>query len=416
MSYPSIRHRLVSVAIMLAPISLSFGCGDGSAPSTPSLVIERDTVGDTLVVRTISGSAWGDSAWLVEELRIGEPAGDDDYAFGRIGAMDIGEDGTIYVHDAAMKALRAYDSTGRYLRTIGGQGGGPGEYQNLLGLAALHDGRLLLRDAARVNVYDTNGSPLTAWPVSAGMMLGAKPNTLVADGHGGAYTMVQAGAARAGQTLVLEYVFLHLDSTGTARDTVPMPTWPEMPPPTMRFSPRGLFALRPDGTFATSRSDHYVVDLPTADGRVLRVERPPLAAIALTPGERAEQQEFFDALARRNPTGERVVVPATKPLIRALRVAPDGRLWVQLHTTAVESGEPVDAAPAELRVPDRWVEPEAWDVFEPDGSFLGHLELPPRASLLTMRGDRAWGVILGDGDVPYVVRWRVESAGVNAAP
>ncbi len=300
-----LRPLAVPAALLLA-VTLAAACDRSTTANTSSLVVERDTVGDTIVVRTIAGSMWGDSVRLVEELRLGE-----------------------------------------------------------------------------------------------------------ADGDGGAYTMINSGIKRVGETMLVSYAFLHLDSTGTARDTIQMPTWPEIPPPMMRFYVRGLNAFQPHGAFAVARSDRYVVDVPDAAGRVLRVERPSVAPIDLLPQERADEEAFFTALAQRNPIGERITVPSTKPLIRTLKVAPDGRLWVQLHTRAVESGEPRDSTSTGLIFPDHWIEPEAWDVFDPDGTFLGHLELPPRATLQVMRGDRAWGTVLDGDDVPYLVRWRVSGTGGN---
>lgn len=81
---------------------------------------------------------------------------------------------------------------------------------------------------------------------------------------------------------------------------------------------------------------------------------------------------------------------------------------------AVESGEPRDSTSTGPRSPNHWIEPQAWDVFDPDGTFLGRLELPPRAALHVMRGDRAWGTVLDANDVPYLVRWRVSGMSGSA--
>jgi hypothetical protein len=46
-------------------------------------------------------------------------------------------------------------------------------------------------------------------------------------------------------------------------------------------------------------------------------------------------------------------------------------------------------------------------VFEPDGTYLGQVETPPRFGTAVRRGDHVWGVELDEDDVPYVKRYRI---------
>ena len=82
-----------------------------------------DTVADTVVVRTLGGSAWGDTADLIADLTIGELEGPAEYSFGQVLSLAVAPDGT-------------------YLATFGRAGGGPGEYGRPdAGLVVLSDGR-----------------------------------------------------------------------------------------------------------------------------------------------------------------------------------------------------------------------------------------------------------------------------------
>ncbi len=54
-----------------------------------------------------------------------------------------------------------------------------------------------------------------------------------------------------------------------------------------------------------------------------------------------------------------------------------------------------------------WREPRTFDVFEPDGVFLGTVVGPPQTELYLWKGDFAWGVERGPSDEPYVVRFRI---------
>ena len=61
-----------------------------------------------------------------EDLVIGRED-DPDYRFYRALGIAAAGDGTIYVYDAGNFRIQVYDASGRFLRTIGRRGGGPGE-------------------------------------------------------------------------------------------------------------------------------------------------------------------------------------------------------------------------------------------------------------------------------------------------
>ena len=155
-------------------VSIIWGCAsdarDGTGASGPRT--ETLTSGDTTVVRTLSGSVWGDTARLVPEITIGVLDGDEEYMFGGIRSLAVSPvDGTVYVFDSQVPALRVYDADGTYRTTFGRDGGGPGEYaQPDGGLTILSDGRVLLRDPGngRIMVYSPEGEEVETWPVRGG--------------------------------------------------------------------------------------------------------------------------------------------------------------------------------------------------------------------------------------------------------
>ena len=57
-----------------------------------------------------------------------------------------------------------------------------------------------------------------------------------------------------------------------------------------------------------------------------------------------------------------------------------------------------------------WVEPVAFDVFEPDGRYLGMVRAPEGFSTRptpVFRGDTVWAVVHGELDIPLVKRFAV---------
>ena len=75
-----------------------------SARVEPEAVVE--TIGDTTVVRTVSGSVWGSEATLVPELSIGELDGAEEYLFGSISSITVDADGRVFVMDGQAGDIR----------------------------------------------------------------------------------------------------------------------------------------------------------------------------------------------------------------------------------------------------------------------------------------------------------------------
>ncbi|HUG40320.1 MAG TPA: hypothetical protein VMM12_07540, partial [Longimicrobiales bacterium] len=96
------RSRAVFAPLLLALLP---ACG---GDDSSSLVVQRDTLGDTVVVRTVAGSVWGAPRPLEPELRIGAFEGEDEYMLGDVAGFAVAPDGAIYIYDRQVPALRKY--------------------------------------------------------------------------------------------------------------------------------------------------------------------------------------------------------------------------------------------------------------------------------------------------------------------
>ena len=172
--------------------------------------------------------------------------------------------------------------------------------------------------------------------------------------------------------------------------------------------------MSPLGYFVGGVSDRYRVYLFREEGPILAVERQR-EPVPVHPDEKANERERIVANMRNvDPSWswDGPPIPDTKPAYRAVRVDLEGRIWVWLHT----EGEPIPEAEIDepedpdARPPDRWREPMAYDVFQPDGRYLGTMRAPDRTALYSRvesRGDRVWAVTRDELDVQYVVRYRI---------
>ncbi|HMS02373.1 MAG TPA: hypothetical protein PKE51_05340 [Gemmatimonadaceae bacterium] len=397
MSLPAhvrVTTRLTCALLLVACTS------DGSRTANPSApVVERETIGDTMVIRTVRGSAWGDRARLTPVVSIGALDGDERYIFGNVFAIARDSLNRVLVLDGQANAIRVYNADGTYADTWGREGAGPGELRNPdRGLAVLPDGRTVVRDPgnARLQLFTRDGASDGVWLVLSGQWRSRDPLFQHADTL---LTLQPAGEVRDISDVPMALV--RIAPNGTVFDTLPLPALgAPVPQLTARnggntaqiavpWAPGPVWTWHPAGYFVTGHAERYAITFADPSG-VRRVERA-VAPIRITEGERT--QEIARATAGLRWLDSSWVwngpdVPTEKPAFERFYVATDGRLWVLRAGDAVALDTPERD---ENGVEIAWAEQQLFDVFERDGSFLGSVPVP-----MGFKHDRS-PVIDGDG-------------------
>ena len=406
------------------------GCSDdASSESALSWEAAYDTIGDTTIVHTISGSVWGDTAVLVPEVSIGMLEGPEEYTFGQVYSLALGEDGTIFVVDRQVPALRVYEADGTYRTTFGRAGGGPGEYERPDGgLAILSDGRVLLRDPAnaRIQIFSPDGEPLDEWRIRGGFNTS---NRMVVDTLDRVYSLILLDVEadvrdwRSGLVQILP--------DGTPGDTLEVPdTGYEGPRIEARretgdggmnvsvngvpFSPSEDTALSPYGYFIHGISTDYEVTLLKPDGpvRIVKDYEP----VPVAGGEKREEEALATRDMRQTDPAwswDGPPIPDQKPPYRDIQAGEDGTVWLQVSQPGVRREDP-DYDPTDAdAIPNEWHEPVVYDVFDEDGSYLGAVKTPegfsPYPAPIFSRSE-VLATVRDEYDVQSVVRFRVERA------
>jgi len=384
--------------VALTAAVVCFGCGEGGSPdsSSPSKWDGSITTeGNVTTVVNKSGSVWGSDAVLVEEASIGVLEGAEEYMLGAVSS--VAYDGErIVVADRQVPAVRIYDAVGTYLSDLGGVGEGPGEYQSPASVVVANDGRILVRDdrGRRILIYAANGDYLESYRLEGGLQTGAQMQ-VTADGT--PYTIVIVET--------LENDPSRLWILGMQAHGPDGPYGEPIVPPIQELS-EGVLVARREGSTSmngvpfwpteswtmTAALDvisgvatEYRFEMRRADGSRLVVQHQSTPA-AVQPDETDWYRRRATAQMRSTDPSwvwNGPEIPATKPAFARLISSRSGEIWV-LRSGSGERIVPCNEdaeTPQEFSAEPCWRERSTFDVFGPDGRYLGAIEVPPDMNL-----------------------------------
>jgi hypothetical protein len=394
------------------------------------------TVGDTIVASTTGDVPDSLLRHVVVEWRA---SGD---SIGDVGSIAVAPDGKVWVWDGTTPALFLFDADGKLVRRISRRGSGPGEYQRVNDIAVARDGALVMWDEgnARLNIYNPDGTFRTSSNlgfsdccglpvlVDAQNRIWLRAHPRMIGGKEKAFNPADFGKPE-------DIAYFRYDSGGALIDTLTPPTLPGADGVLSSLNvtktsiggrsrrvPYGTYPIEvasPFGHVVLAMSRPYAIHTE-ADGKHVRLTRE-FTPVPVAEEERAQQREniaFSMRQVRNDWTWNGPDIPRDKPPIDDLLVGLDGRIWVQISVPS-ETFEPDslatvsnpfsgtrDKAPLVRFRPKE----KQWDVFEPDGRYLGRVVVARTISLWVARGNQVWGVIRDEDDVPTVVRMRIEPA------
>jgi hypothetical protein len=284
---------------------------------------------------------------LEEELSIGGASVESEAGFEQIWTYVVDGAGTFYILDLRASDVKVFDVSGKYLRTIGRKGQGPGELENAMTLSLnRRTGRLAIGQQSRgIAFFKTDGTFLRQLPLK-----GTMGGRVRLDSQDQIYILdVVINEKRS------MYAMRKLSSEASVLATLsetPGPTEPGNK--TRAFIPIPYFLIDQDDRFVYGFPETYEIQIyGPADTRAERKITKSYDAVAVTEEERAERKKDVPP----NYTRE-IVFPKHHPAFSRFFVSDLGHLFVQTYEKAVD-GKVLH------------------DVFDSEGRLIGRVPLKP---------------------------------------
>jgi hypothetical protein len=400
---------------VLTLVAFLAACGGGETQWSGTIT---DSAGVVMVTNGGVGLWPQGEGWTVEEdLRIGALEGAPEYQIGQVGDIALDSEGRIHVLDAQAQHIRVYSPDGIYQSTIGARGGGPGELGYGLALLMAPGDTILVPDGRnlRFTRYAPDGSEAGSVRLDPD---GAWPMVFRASTQGAIFTQVRTFALPNQPALENQLDFLlRLASDGTVADTLmnfPSGSFQNFDGSGITFfAPEPVWDVTGDGRIILAVNDEYRIGI-YSDGQLERVIEK---SYQLTPVSEADKEALRAELKRRfaaqgmpEATMEELLrrrfhFAEFLPAILTVRAGPRGTIWTQQARSPSELSEAEFAGIRENHLED--LGSNLWDVFDPEGRFLGVVTLPRRFTPGLFRDEAIYGVWRDELNVEYVVRLRL---------
>lgn len=394
----------------------STGIGEGGVTTRETLPSGIERVTNTLP--TDPGPAWT----LVEELRVGSADGDGPDVFGELRGLVALPDGGFAVLDSQAQEVRVFAADGSHRATYGGEGEGPGEFRGAHGLMLDPGGRLWVTDPSnsRLSVFDPETGFVESFRHNFAFYAYIWQGTMTADGRIVRPTLRPQGFEIYDLNMELvesisqpgpESAGLSArDAARQGEDATPSSfAWQSRDGSRAGFMgvpyyPRGVEYYDRDGTVweGTHETDPagYRLTRQSLAGDTMFLVAARKPHLPVTREERnAAIERTREYLREQGADTDRdwSKIPDVKPAIANLFTSVEGNIWVRTPSADANSAE------------------AAWDLFSPDGAYVGRVTSPELSPLpfLTpvVQGDAFWAVATDAFDVQYVVRARITPSG-----
>lgn len=346
------RHRL---AFALSLVVLA-GIAAGPAQAAPRIDNPAQAPGGVEIVQP------------TELFRVG--GDDDEVFFGSVGSIHADADGNLYVLDSQLSEVQVYSPTGEHLRTLGGEGDGPGEMRNPSDMFLDSDGNVCVLQGfpGKVVKIAPDGTPAGLVPYSVDGSPGQFHALISGQGYPGGMLlcgirMVFSGPGQSDNIYFLDRCdAAGLRAVNLAEKTTQVNFANLVMDEGATDFPLFRNAVAKDGSIAVAiPRNGYEITVFEADGSVRHVIHRDYEPVVRTAEDSERQRDIQKAIGKNFPAPPKEIrIEETEPDIGRLFALDDGTLWVT--TSRGEREHPAGS----------WL---VLDVFDRDGKFIRQVAL-----------------------------------------
>ena len=385
-----LRSTTALLASAAACLALAACAGDAGPAADWTGTVDTLPSGAVRVSNPAQGLWTADERWtLVETLRIGSMSDEGPEIFGQIADVAVDDQGRILV-------LESQANPGELNVGFGGE-------------VFPADGHIWVNNMfnRRFELFSYEGEAIESTPnpstyFGAGMVRGD---------DGALYIRGRVGEGDDARDALFRMVARGDSLVRT--DTIFTPELPENPTITASMTNNGnsivmrlpipfthgaAFTFDPAGFFWVDEAEGYRLVQRSVDGEDIRIIEREYTPVPVTEEELAESLERFESgpLASADMDFDRSEIPDVHPPVQRWLTDARDHLWVKRDMGAAGT---------------------AWEVFDPEGRYLGVVESEVELSRLTVHQiteDAVYGVLTDELDVPYVVRLAIREGSATA--
>jgi hypothetical protein len=344
-------------------VCLAFSCFIIGSPGQEKVPWKGETLREgevTVVKNPISPAFKNGYLSLEKDLVLGQNRTGEEYLFPGLTSFAVDDQGRIFILVGRDSHIRVFESTGKYLRTIGRKGQGPGEFMRPMNLQILPDGNIFINDMQRLIYYAADGELIKE--IKSTMPMAFR---LLADGRGDFIGIFPVPAEN------FRVVLAKYDSSQK-----PAFTYASIQPsPSDMLPPGFLFDLTRDDRLIWGVSSKYELNVSDSEGKLFEKIVRDYEPVVITEEEKKEMIKKYTGGSDILPEG--MTFPKHFTPIEEISVDENANIYVRTNERARDAaGHYFDvfdssgrflvkvALPAVRRLPVVWTKGKVYDVEE----------------------------------------------------
>ena len=343
-----------------------------------------------------------------EDLTIGVEEGDENDMFGRELYMNTDDEGNFYVTDWERKTVKKYDHEGRYLKSIGRPGQGPGEFQNINEVKFDSEGNIYLNDTVnrRISILSKEGSYIR------GIKVPSDFERVIINSKGFLIAQVSDDIQEE-QVRTWDYVYgLFNDEFNLVEEFFRLPQEFKMPTgrdedsiveflagglSVMAFEPVVNYVLDKEDNILFGYPENYEINVYSPDGKLMKIIQRNFEPVEIS-GEHKEDflrkhgESYMAAMPQtshhlKKKIFNSIKYPKYKPAYERFALMENGWIFVV-----------VDSVSADFKM---------IDIFDENGEYLAQFETDISTDWLSFNNGKAYAVATID-DYKFIKRYNFE--------